>query len=136
MESRRHLKRPLHNSGGNSDDEADFESNLKRRALVSEQTLGIKGNREMRRLPDESKAKSTHLADSAVILTAVGDEGEEEEADDFSDVEGVDEGTECSPTSEMEYLHIPERERSRPKYLLWLFFRLTGSFANKCFISR
>ncbi|VDK35362.1 unnamed protein product [Taenia asiatica] len=116
--TRRRLKR-LQNSGGNLDDEADFECASKRRALFSEQTPRIKGNREMSNLPDKSQAKNTHLADSADILTTVGDEDEEEEAGDcydFIDIEGVDEGTECSSNSEIEVLRIPEREKSRPKY--------------------
>ncbi|KAL5113033.1 Excitatory amino acid transporter 2 [Taenia crassiceps] len=117
--SRRRLKRLHHDSGGNSDGDVDFECASKRGTLVPGPTLSIKGNTGMREVPDESQAKSTHLADSDDILSKVGDEDGEGEAGDcydFSGIEGASEGTEFSSNSEKEFVHIPERGESHPKY--------------------
>ncbi|KAH9286362.1 hypothetical protein ECG_01373 [Echinococcus granulosus] len=118
-ESRRRLKRLRHDSGGNSNAEADFEYASRRRTFFK-MTQGIEGDGEMGKLSDESQAKTMPSADLVDILVAVGDEGEEEEGGDyhnFSEIKGVDGGTDYSSNSEVECLHISEREKSRPKYM-------------------
>uniref|UniRef100_A0A915EWA6 Claspin n=1 Tax=Echinococcus canadensis TaxID=519352 RepID=A0A915EWA6_9CEST len=118
-ESRRRLKRLRHDSGGNLNAEADFEYASRRRTFFK-MTQGIEGDGEMGKLSDESQAKTMPSADSVDILVAVGDEGEEGEGGDyhnFSEIKGVDGGTDYSSNSEVECLHIFEQEKSRPKYM-------------------